>query len=908
MKNNKITGSRKTTLIAFMALLVDSAICAAAPALEEITVTARRKAESLQETPVAITALDTEDLQQLGITNLSNLNDSTPGLTLMNGSGAGSAAVPFIRGVGQKENKATLDPAVSIYLDDVYIGRPDGGLMDIIDIESIQVLRGPQGTLFGRNATGGALVLSTNKPEEAFSGTFLGRAGNYDRADGQLTLNIPLSDTVLSRWSFSTVNRDGYTTNLTTGNEHDLEKRRQIYGRFRLLPHENHTIDLNINWSTQDERGRGQSCLVNENTPLKDFTVLVRAISGTPETSNKDALISSFLASGGILDENVVQVLARDPQPFGIPYLDECMSERELFNRRQFKSSFDGRYKVDTSGISGIWQWDLGDAAFLNDAHFKSVTAWRSVDVIEAGDIDGSNVVIGDRDMWHPRETTQITQEFQMTGSLLNEKLDLSAGLFYWQEKTENGIENVKIGTPFSFQAVGANSAYGIEFGPAQTDIILAADDLAARKTNNKSWAAYSQWTYHISDQLQLTAGLRYTRETRELEAIRLQNSLSRFYGSETMIEGVMGSHQVAGLPFFLVTSMNGLDAIDINDLYLDTRELLEGGYGVPQQGKSSFDKWTPMINATYHLDDQLLTALGLDSAMIYASYSEGFRAGGIVSGRTLWGIPPQNSPGHEAYYSSIENFEPEEVNSYEAGLKMDFWEQRGRLNIAAFWMDYTNQQVTEPRKNVDNALIPDVVIANIGESEISGVELELTALLTEHLEAQFNATYTHAKFTQYDTVGYTNCDSPGENMAINGYGEVYCGMGGVFEHALDRSDEDMVAVPPWTAFIALQYHLFTPIGLVTPRIEASYSDGMTAHFDNLSWDLGYWEVPETTLYNARITIDFRNEQTRLAFYGKNLTNELSINGGIPNPESFGGGGVTFSPPRMYGIELIHNF
>src|SRR5690606_2213779 len=153
--------------------------------------------ESLQDTPIAVSALSGQALKDAGYTNMQNLSESIPGLTLEGGAGTGGAAAPYIRGIGQRDTNETLEPGVAIYLDGVYQGRPDGALMDFVDVGGIQVLRGPQGTLFGKNSTGGAMVVNTNRPTDQFEGDLLLRAGNYNRRDAQLTVNVPLIDDTL---------------------------------------------------------------------------------------------------------------------------------------------------------------------------------------------------------------------------------------------------------------------------------------------------------------------------------------------------------------------------------------------------------------------------------------------------------------------------------------------------------------------------------------------------------------------------------------------------------------------------------------------------------------------------------------------------------------------------------------
>src|SRR5210317_521961 len=196
--------------------------------LEEVIVTARKRVETLQETPVAVTALDAETLRDAGVRNLADLNQIAPNIEVSSANGTAPLANIFIRGVGQRNTGVNIDSGVGIYIDGVYVGRPDGALLDIVDIQSVQVLRGPQGTLFGKNTTGGALVFTTNKPVEEFEGSLGARVGNFDRLDGDFVLNVPLTDKFYTRFSGAYRSRDGFIDNEFDGNKYMDEDRKSV--------------------------------------------------------------------------------------------------------------------------------------------------------------------------------------------------------------------------------------------------------------------------------------------------------------------------------------------------------------------------------------------------------------------------------------------------------------------------------------------------------------------------------------------------------------------------------------------------------------------------------------------------------------------------------------------------------
>ena len=182
----------------------------------------------------------------------------------------------------------------------------------------------------------------------------------------------------------------------------------------------------------------------------------------------------------------------------------------------------------------------------------------------------------------------------------------------------------------------------------------------------------------------------------------------------------------------------------------------------------------------------------------------------------------------------------------------------------------------------------------------MSGIEIEITAMPLPDLTIISNINYSEGKYIEYFDEQLVSCDAAPE---------AYCGeFFGLATIPLDRTDEDMPYLVPVSVFLALQYDVYLPIGRFTPRIEASYKESHAGHFDRGSWESQAWQIPTATIYNARLTWDLPDEATRIAFFGRNLTDEFYVNGGIPNITQVGLGGTTFSQPKMYGVEVFHNF
>ncbi len=220
--------------------------------LDRVIVTARRRDEALQDVPIAVTSLDGSELKSRAADDLTALTAATPNLVLYNARAFNSAVTATIRGVGQYDPVWGVEPAVAIYIDDVYLARPQAALLDILDVERIEVLRGPQGTLYGKNTIGGAIKYITRSPEPYFSGSVSVTAGDYGRLDGKALINIPFSDTFLSRFAFGRYTRDGYGRNLVTGEDVSDRDASVMRATFDWLPAE--SVDVRLAWDRYRDR------------------------------------------------------------------------------------------------------------------------------------------------------------------------------------------------------------------------------------------------------------------------------------------------------------------------------------------------------------------------------------------------------------------------------------------------------------------------------------------------------------------------------------------------------------------------------------------------------------------------------------------------------------------------------
>ncbi|HSG63921.1 MAG TPA: TonB-dependent receptor plug domain-containing protein, partial [Gammaproteobacteria bacterium] len=251
--------------------------------LEEIIVTARRVEENLQDTPISITAITGAQLEQRQVFSTEDLDQVTPNLQFTNDTtlaGNNSSSVIFIRGIGQTDPTASVDPGVGLYIDDVYMGQSIGGTLDFRDIASVQVLRGPQGTLFGRNTIGGAIVLTSRDPGDEFGGDYRFQVGSDSLVDAFVGVDVPGNDGFRSRFTFGARERDGYVTRVQTGE--DLGDTSTYTATGKLIWDRSEALELKllVDYTKSDENGNPFVFAASEESAT--FQVVASVDAGCP--------------------------------------------------------------------------------------------------------------------------------------------------------------------------------------------------------------------------------------------------------------------------------------------------------------------------------------------------------------------------------------------------------------------------------------------------------------------------------------------------------------------------------------------------------------------------------------------------------------------------------------------------
>jgi iron complex outermembrane receptor protein len=613
---------------------------AAGETLESIVVTARRREESLQDTPVAVTAISAAALERQQVVGTTDLDKIAPNIQFHSYgtlTGNNSAAQVFIRGIGQTDATPAVDPGVGIYIDDVYMGRSVGGAMDFRDISSVQILRGPQGTLFGRNTIGGAVLLTTNAPGDDAGNTIRVGVGQDNLREVFGAFDIPLGGDWSARLAVGGRERDGYVKRVFDGK--DLGDERMYTGQLgiRWKPSDSLTLTLRGDYTNEDENG--SPFVFREMNEAATFVGAASQAAGCP---------------------NMLDPL---PPPLLVgPLADpRCGNDAQALGSFKNGGTYPASSTLENSGASLVAQWDVNDTL-----SFKSITADRSLRWTGTRDADNTPLLILHTN--YDSRSDQFSQELQAVIS--TSRVDGVVGLYYFDEDSFDRLL-VPLGNP--------GTSY---------DTQRVSMDATAK-------AAFTEWTFKATDAFSLSAGLRYTEETKGLQAIMFNVSPA---------SAPEPAAPTALCPFA------GPPPTQTGCLFLTTNRF-----------ERTFSATTTSASAQYRFNPQI---------MAYVSWAEGFKSGGF--NQRYNASPPGNAPI---------SFDPETAESYEVGLKMDPTDTL-RVNLALFSTDYDDIQMTYRL-----GVVP--LLFNAGVASIDGGELELEYLPIPEFRIDGSLGYLDAKFDE---------------------------------------------------------------------------------------------------------------------------------------------------------------
>lgn len=535
--------------------------------LEVIVVTAQRRKELAQEVPIAMTAFSGAELERRNITDALSLTQYVPNLIAANNTGLGTANTYYIRGVGDTESLASKDPPVGTYIDDIFFARQSANNFSYFDVERIEVLRGPQGTLFGRNTTGGAVNVHLRKPASTMKGYAELGVGAFSQKSMRAGLDMPFSQTVFTKLSAYHNEDDGYVKNNITGET--LNERKNYGGRFAVRAF----LSENITWDAfATHMNASGSNLVNfvcdpaapsncgdryattglrqGNNGANQFPPLnIANGKGNIPLGNEtktDIFGSNFSIAIGAATANIITGYVDTKQKYSLDF-------------------FDGR------GAPGY--------TFVADPATGRPSAYNLSGNVNAGGIVRGRP--GGFAIAAIAESKQFSQELKIAGSAMSGLIDYVGGMFYLHEKNVSDFADILTGT-------GAAAAPPA----APFPVTLLADRILRNST--KSWAAYTQLDFNLTKQVKLTAGARFTNERKDYN----------FSDNKPAC-------RATPLPANCIDNANFVN-VD-NDLNPATPAIT-----IPRS--QSINIWTPRIALDYRMNDDI---------MFYTSATRGFKSGG---------------------------------------------------------------------------------------------------------------------------------------------------------------------------------------------------------------------------------------------------------------------------------------
>jgi iron complex outermembrane receptor protein len=604
-------------------------------ALDEIVVVARKREERLQDVPIAVSAFTAADLEKSQTSDIGGLQGAVPNLNIVQGRGSSASANVFIRGIGQPDALQTFDPGVGIYVDGVYLSRIQGALLTLFDVERVEVLRGPQGTLYGKNTIGGAVNVVSRKPGDELAGRFAASYGRFDALQLNGYLAMPLVEGKLAISAAATYDkRDGTTTDLTTGRKYN--DRDTVAGR-----------------------------LIVRATPAEGLEVIIAGDITKIDTAltlgRAEAPLTQTVLAG------VPPVFTLVPAPTG------------TWNRT-VRTSFRGNegQEVNHKGLSLTVNAEATDWLTLT-----SISAYRVLKPELFIDIDATQVETGDVKVFI--DQNQFSQELQAKVDF--DRLKGVVGLYYMRENLS------------SQQEAYADDLFSLL--SARLPITFTRFITDEQKTD--SYAAFSQFTYDLTDQFAITAGLRYTKESKDYRRSTFTTS------------------SFAGL---------NLPAFTIPDAIPAPFNTQFGG-----DGSASWDAWTPSVTLDFK---------PMDDVLVYATVARGFKSGGFNGRANALADIVITDPVSGQRRANL-TFNPETVWTYEAGLKSTVLDGRLRFNASAFYSDYKNFQA-----RVGGPDAGSFPVINAGKLEIYGFEMEALAKPVPALTLAASVGYLSADYKEF--------------------------------------------------------------------------------------------------------------------------------------------------------------
>ena len=747
-------------------------------AIDEVIVTAEKRVESLQDVSKAVTALSNDEIERKNIVDFVGLSAIAPGVTVAKNEGY--KTIISIRGVGDETNQnAIAAPSVALHMDGIFIASKFSLRTDFIDLDRIEVLRGPQGTLFGQNSTGGTVnVINTLPSFDELNGKVDLTLGDYDLAKARGGINIPLTDSIATRFSWVTTDQDGFSENLVNGQD---------------LDDTNHTT-LRSDWLFD----------LSDTSSLRLFAQFFDA-------ENNGAAMKG-------LD---------DPTP----------------DPRQLRQDSPSVYELTSEIFAGIFNTDLGFAnlKILASMQEDDIYVSRDNDRHNFGDVHANGPMAGfpyNRAEYRPETSLVETTTFEVN-LISNEPLfgntDWILGAFYFDHEIENNIYEVKDVnnnkqadlmdgqfTPYVHDPICASNPFA---GPCFAAYDAELGFVSEAYPTRESQSIYGQATVNLNESNRVIFGLRYTED-------EFASDVTNFFGLQTFSPS--------------------------DDLDETTGRL------------------------AYERDVN-------EDTMVYVSYTKGFKPGGS---NLTYGYPMDNegfgaAPAPQLIFPI---FDSEMIDAFEVGLKSDFLDGRMRANVSAFTYEYENLQF----QSTD----PDIYrggVANIPESEMKGLELELIGLVSESLSFDLRVAYLDTEITS----SYEALDNLQAELYFFGEEPIRYSL------RENLQGNELAKSPELTANFGVEYVTDTSYGLLTTTAELIYrGDFQQRVFNNPIVD----QVDSYSIVNFTASLDLIGDEWGIDLMLLNAGDKDGMNSSMTDVFGVAGTGIEYIPPRQIMGRVSYKF
>ncbi len=808
----------------------------------EVVVTARRRAEKIQDVPISVQAISGETLERKGTIDLQSIIDQTPGL---NAAGANPRNFSItIRGIGYAPTAADgLDNAIGVYFDGVYQARPGQVLQDLVDVQSFEVLRGPQGTLFGRNAAAGALNITFNKPSFTAAQSVELSYGRYDFAQAKLILTGPITDRIAFRTVAYGTRADGWVSTPFRPAFRDAARQKGIFAPT----------------ATGEDRTAGTGRWGVRQQFLIDAGDLTINLAGDLNVERDSS--SGFSSGGGVAEvfgpgnwginttaaQQARVTIARN----ALSRLEEFGGVRNWVPTVEPRANISNNYnqmRTKNAGVSLTADYAFGGVTLT------SITAWRLWTFDPPQDSDSSpldiyqNMAISHSD--------QFSQEFRLA-SAGRKPIEWQVGAFLYYSK----LKDHYVVHQFGADVIPWYNAYNTLAGNAFTPIPLSfrsqltgAQIIEDSSVENRNAAAYGQATWHISDALDLTGGLRYTYDRKN--------------GSSPVDTSRLPTTLPAGITTAQLNAFyNAIDAVQRNPgiVYaVPGYPTTPATAGYPLNIRTSNDNVSGTASLSYKVTPDVTA---------YVTYATGFQAGGLdLNNRSLNPAAPP--------------VQPTTTNNLEAGVKASLLDRRLTLALAVYQEKLEGFQ-TSVSFTLPNGT-PQRGASNVGDIRARGVEWSVAANLGSGFRLTFDGNYNDAIYTRAPSL-----PAPAE-LSYNGIANI------------DASGQRAPYSPKWALSVTPSFDLVLRPGAefysyAQYSYTTSYGTGVTQSI--------YTQVPGQSNLNLRAGVRLDEGRYDISLYANNATNEKNIisQALLAAPAGAGvtaylGRTVNYNQPARYGV------